>query len=322
MARLTVDEKIELLDALQISGNAEEANAQLKSALIAKHNRLVAKAAKICGEHYLSDFIPELQRAFRYFVEKPDKDKGCFAKKAIIKALYEMDYRDDDFYSSAIIVRQHEPVWGGHVDTAVDVRCWSALGLTLSANSRVVFPLLEMMHDEEPQARLGAVKAIACLNISVAEVLLREKILSGDDDSYVVGECFQQLMRIEPDESLSFVARYVTSDNEEILEYATLAISQWNDINALECLQRAFDNAVSAFEKRKLIEAIALHRSDNAKQYLLGLLQDAPRLVAMAIVKALSIYKNNESLKEKVTHIVCNHAVAELQSEYTEYWLS
>ena len=322
MARLTIDEKIERLETLTPGVNSEEAHAELKSALKAKHNRLVAKAAKICGEHYLSDFIAELQSAFRYFADKQDKDKACFAKKAIIKALYEMDYRDDEFYATAISVRQHEPVWGGHVDTAVDVRCWSALGLTLSANSRVVFPLLEMLHDEEPQARLGAVKAIACLNISVAEVLLREKILDGDEDSYVVGECFQQLMRIEPDESLSFLARYLAAENEEIMEYAALAISQWNDINALECLQDAFDNAVSAYEKRKLLEAIALHRSDTAKQYLLDLLQDAPRLVALAIVKALSIYKNNESLKQKVNHIVCNHAVSELQSEYTEYWLS
>ena len=224
MARLTPDQKIEQLDNQDFNSENVYGHELLEKATKAKHNRLVAKAAKICGQYYFDQYLKPLKAAFSYFEEKPDKDKGCFAKKAIVQTLFELDHLDDDFYIRAIQCRQHEPVWGGSVDTAVEVRCWGALGLTLSPNSRMVFQILNLLHDAEPQARLGAVKAISCLASAQAELLLREKVLDGDEDTYIIGECFHQLITVEPDYSPEFVAGYLQHDNEEWVEYAALAI--------------------------------------------------------------------------------------------------
>jgi hypothetical protein len=320
MARLSIDEKIELLDRLDIYGEPEESKTKIRAALQSKHNRLVSKAAKLCGEQHLYEFVDELKAAFQHFTDKPDKDKGCFAKKSIIKTLYDLDYIDDDFYATAIAVKQYEPVWGGHADSAVDVRCWSAFGLTLSANSRIVFPLLALLHDDEPQARLGAVKAISSINPSTAELLLREKALDGDEDAYVIGECFDQLMSIEPDYSLAFVAGYLDHDEEEIREYAALALAHCGDPLAFAALKNAFEANSFGMQSGKLIEAMALHRSQQAIDYLLDLLQEAEISQASAIIQSLSLYKSNDTLRKRILNIIATRAGNRLQKVFEEYW--
>ena len=320
MSRLSIDEKIEQLDQLTVGGDAETSKAKIQAALKAKHNRLVSKAAKLCGERHLYEYFDELKAAFHYFADKPDKDKGCFAKKAIIKTLYELDYIDDDFYTAAIALRQREPVWGGHVDSAVDVRCWSAYGLTLSANPRTVFPLIELLHDEEPQARLGAVKAISHINPSTAELLLREKVLDGDEHAYVVGECFDQLISIEPECSLEFVAGYLDHEHDEVREYAALALAHCSDPQAFDMLKRAFEEYGFGRHGGKLIEAMALHRSQKAMDYLLDRLAEAEIGLATDIVKSLSVYKSNETLRERVRNIMSERSDNRLESVFTEHW--
>ncbi len=320
MTRLTIEEKIEQLDQLDFEGNPEESKAKIQSALQAKNNRLVSKAAKLCSERHLHEFFDELKAAFHYFADKPDKDKGCFAKKSIIKTLYELDYINDDFYTAAIAVKQHEPVWGGHVDSAVEVRCWSAFGLTLSANSRIVFVLLALLHDEEPQARLGAVKAISHINPSTAELLLREKVLDGDEDAYVIGECFDQLMSIEPEYSLAFVADHLDHDEEEVREYAALALAHCSDPQAFAALQNAFESDGFGFVHGKLIEAMALHRSQQAMDYLLAILPEAQITQAADIIKSLSLYKSNETLRTQIHNIISKRADNRLKQVFEEHW--
>jgi HEAT repeat protein len=320
MARLTIDEKIEQLDRLDFNGNPVESKAEIRTALQAKSSRLVSKAAKLCSEQHLYEFIDELKAAFHHFADKSDKDKGCFAKKSIIKTLYELDYIDDDFYTSAIAVKQYEPVWGGRVDSAVDVRCWSAFGLTLSANSRIVFPLLTLLHDEEPQARLGAVKAISHINPSTAELLLREKVLDGDEDAYVVGECFDQLMLIEPEYSLAFIAGHLDHDEEEVREYAALALAHCSDPQAFAALRNAFESDSFEIERNKLIEAMALHRSQQAIDYLLAILPEAEIARASAIIKSLSLHNSNETLRKQLHNVISKRGDNRLKEVFKEHW--
>ncbi|MEJ2693051.1 MAG: HEAT repeat domain-containing protein [Candidatus Thiodiazotropha sp.] len=320
MSRLSIDEKIEQLEQLDFGNDPEVSKTTIQAALKAKQNRLVSKAAKLCVEHHLYEYFEELKAAFHYFAEKPEKDKGCFAKKSIVKTLYELDCLDDDFYTAAIALRQHEPVWGGHVDSAVEVRCWSAYGLTLSANSRIVFPLIELLHDEEPQARLGAVKAISHVNPSTAELLLREKVLDGDEDAYVVGECFDQLMSIEPECSLEFVAGYLQHDHDEVREYAALALAHCSDPQAFDALKSAFEEYSFGRQGGKLIEAMALHRSQKAMDYLLDRLTDADIGLATDIIRSLSVYKSNESLRARMLTIISELSDNRLESVFEEYW--
>lgn len=320
MPKASIDEQLDQLDTLDFSSPENAGLDELQKALNNKNNRLVAKAARLCSEHHIYSCSEQLKHVFHYFVDKADKDKGCYAKKAIVKALYELDVIDSEFYTSAIQYRQMEPVWGGSVDTAVEVRCWAAYGLTLSANSRIILQLLELLHDAEAQARLGAVKAIANTNPTHAEILLREKILDGDEDAYVVGECFHQLIAIEPEQSLSFIKPYLDHPQEEWVEYAALAIAEYKDPAAFEVLQEAVETAFYDTKKKYLIKALALHRSKQSVDYLLGRLDEAGKDEIHTIIEALSIYQTNDDLRRQVQNKIDTSQNQAMESAFKEYW--
>jgi len=320
MAKISIEEQLDQLESLIFSDAREEDLARLKKFLGAKHKRIIAKAAKLCADNHLYQFCPELKQSFHYFADKTDKDKGCFAKNAIVKTLYQLDHWDADLYTRAITTRQMEPVWGGSVDTAVELRCWGAYGLTLSPNARIILQLLELLHDPEPQARLGAVKAIANTNPTHAEMLLREKVFDGDEDAYIIGECFHQLIAIEPEHSLEFIKRFLDHHQEEWVEYSALAIAECPDPAAFDILKQAIDDCFYPTKKTHLIKAVALHRSKQALSYLLALLESVGKQQGIAIIEALSIYRSNDDIRQQVTDKITKTHQSDIAQAFEKYW--
>ena len=320
MTKRTTEAKLDQLGNLNVSNSDPAALAALKKALQDKNNLVVAKGAHLCREHTIADYVAEMKTAFQYFADHPDKDKGCFAKKALVHALYALDHDDSGFYQQTVTLRQLEPVWGGSVDSAVDVRCWAALGLTLARDSRVVFDLLPLLYDSEAQARLGAVKAIACLPPTTAEPLLRTKVLAGDGDAYVIGECFHQLISIEPDFSVPFVASYLTDSDQEIVEYAALALGQCPHQDAFLALKQAYEESVFETARRYCLKALSLHRSREALDFLLDLLPEASTSEGAFIVEALSIHKHRQDIRERLREAVAGSTSSGLRVVIEQYW--
>lgn len=320
MTKRTTEAKLDQLGNLNVSGSDPAALAALKKALQDKNNLVVAKAAHLCREYSVADYVAELKAAFQYFADHPHKDKGCFAKKALVQSLYALDHDDSGFYQQAVTLRQAEPVWGGSVDTAVDVRCWAALGLTLARDARVVFDLLPLLHDSEAQARLGAVKAIACLPPTTAELLLRTKVLAGDGDAYVMGECFLQLISIEPDFSVPFVASYLTNLDQEIMEYAALALGQCHHQDAFLALKQAYEESVFETARRYCLKALSLHRSREALDFLLDRLPQVSASEGAFIVEALSIHTHRLEIRERLRETVEGACSSELRALLERYW--
>jgi len=83
--------------------------------------------------------------------------------------------------------RQPEPVWGGPVDTALDLRCTCAMGLAGTAYPRAIIELVTLLQDSEHHARSGAARAIACTEPLAAEPVLRLKALGGDPEPEAIG---------------------------------------------------------------------------------------------------------------------------------------
>ena len=112
-------------------------------------------------------------------------------------------------FAPGSVLRQPEPVWGGSVDTAVDVRVSCAMGLVNTRYPRALIDLVGLLADPEPRARAGAARAIACAEPLAAEAVLRIKALTGDAEAEVVGECLVGLLQVEPEESPGFVAGFL-----------------------------------------------------------------------------------------------------------------
>ena len=311
----------ELEDVAMLSDSAEIAQ-HLKTALGHRHYRVVAKAAELCADKLAYDLAPALVGAYqRFLVDSVATDKTCRAKRAIVRALYALDYDDTAFYSEAMRYRQPEPVWGGSVDTAVELRCTSALGLAATGYPRAAIELVELLNDPELQARIGAVRAIALLNPFQAEIILRGKVLQGDPEPEVTGECFAALLGIEPQESLGFVGRYLDDKSPDVQEMAALALGDSRLDEAWEVLRSYWEEGwPGGGLRRVLLRAIALLRHNEAYDFLLARIASERAETAMAAIEALAIYHHNDQLKSRVREAVEARGEPAIERAFEQAW--
>lgn len=323
-ARTSVADKLNALDDLRAAADTASAASQkiLKAAIVDHHYRVAARAATLCGEQLLYDFEADLLAAYPYFLtDAVKRDPNSMAKKAIARALVDLDCHAVEFLIAGIRYRQPEPVWGGSIDTAVDVRCSCAMGLVATAYPRAMHELVALLNDPEATARVGAARAIACANPREAELLLRCKVLSGDPEPEVIGECFASLMQVEPDDSLDFVCDYLEHDDPVIAELAALALGESHLQAALPCLTEALDQPlVRADQRRALLQAIALLRHDAALDYLLNIIQtQRPEFAAQAL-QALATHKYNAPLQERLEAVLETVNNKQLSEQFSELW--
>jgi HEAT repeat protein len=273
----------------------------LKKALADRQFMVVARAATLSGEKLLHELVPDLKSAFTRFLQDPVKrDPLCKAKNALTRALIALECLDIGFYQAGLLYRQLEPVWGGRADTATDIRSSCAMGLAASGHLRAVAELTGLLTDPEVEVRCGAVRAISCGNPFEAEAVLRLKVQVGDEEPQVIGECFGALLAVAPEHSLPFVAAYLRQKDESLQEYAALALGESRRTEAFKPLHDAWDELVSPEARGALIRAAALHRSEDAFEWLLTIIETGTAKLATAAVDALAVYERNTKLIEQV----------------------
>jgi hypothetical protein len=295
-----------------------------RKALTDRHYLFVARAAELCTERLIYDLEPDLIQAYTRLLEGPvKKDPGCTAKGAIARALVALDSQDSAFYVAGMHYRQQEPVWGGTVDTAVDLRCTCAMGLVSTPYPRALIELVDLLHDPEPHARSGAARAIACAEPLGAEAVLRTKTLAGDPEPEVIGECLAGLLRLEPDEAPAFVASFLDGADPAIRELAALALGESRLDVALEQLRERWD--AQPFKRdvdRVLLRAAVLHRSEAAFDWLCSVMAGGDRVSAELVVSELAVYRASDRLRERVRTILEERGDDRLQQTFDREWPS
>jgi hypothetical protein len=313
------------IEAFRRACEGDEADAALaaaRRALSDRHYLMVARAAELCGERLLYDLEPGLVAAYRRFLDNPVKrDPGCTAKGAIVRALVTLDCQDDDFFVAGMRYRQHEPVWGGSVDTGVHLRVDCAMGLVGTPRPRALIELIELLHDPEPQARSGAIRAIGGTEPAAAEAVLRCKALSGDPEPEVVGDCLVELLRVEPDESPAFVARFLDAGQEMVPELAALALGECRQDAALQILRARWE--AQPFKRdsdRVLLRAAVLHRSEAAFDWLLEVVDRGDRASAELVIRELAAYRANKRLAARLAATLEGREDPSLSRCFAEAW--
>jgi HEAT repeat protein len=294
--------QLDALNALDATAERATQNEVIGKALGDKYFRVVAKAATLAGERSLHEREKDLLAAYaRMLVDPVKRDPTCLAKQAIARALVTLECHDVPFFLEGIRYIQLEPVWGGTADTAVDVRSSCAMGLVATGYSRALPELATLLNDREPRAREGAARAIACGNPREAEPLLRFKVLAGDSQPEVLGECFNGLLNIAPEECVAFVGTQLANPDEAVRDFAALALGESRHPAALKQLRDAWADAYVAPEMRAvLIRAAALHRTEAAFDWLVSIIETGSRAQADITVDALSVYERNTKLLERV----------------------
>ncbi len=284
----------------------------LVEVLNSQHSIAIAQAAKLIGQWEIHALVPPLVTTFDRLMEKAaDRDPGCRAKAEIADCLYRLDCREADIFLPGIRHVQLEPVYGGQVDTAPKLRGLCALGLVRMNYPDVMVELADLLADPEIEARVGAARAIAYSENPLGIALLRLRIKVGDSP-IVLGECVAALIQLSPDRGLPIAADFLEagwreSDDREAIETAevmALVLGESRLPEALPLLQAWWQRTTHPDLRQTGLLAIAMLRRDEAIQWLLQLLAEAPKPDATGALKALGLYQNDTRLWSQVQSVL------------------
>jgi HEAT repeat protein len=264
--RRPLEETLAALRRVRGDPGSEASRAELRRVLQADGSHAVARAAALVGELELGAFVPDLVAAFpRFFADLPRADPGCAAKTAIVEALRRLEHHERELYRRAARHVQLEPVFGGRVDTAVDLRGAAALALAETGGRDVLVDLAELLADAEPPVRISAARAVTALGSDAGVPLLRLKALVPDAEPRVVSECLLALLRLDAAAQAPFVAAFLDKKDE------------------LDWLPRAARRGLA----RSALVAIAALRRDEAVELLLATVREEPLPLAREALVAL-----------------------------------
>ncbi len=146
-------------------------------------------------------------------------------------------------------------------------------------------------------------------------------MLAGDAEPAIVGECFSALMSVEPEDSVAFVAKWITDVNDVLRELAALALGESRVPAALDILKSAWAEPVVADDLRfALVRAAAAHRSEAAFDWLLSIAADARPVVAARVIESLEPYQNNAQLTERLGAVLGARGDRQLLETFKKRW--
>ncbi len=293
----TLEDKLERLSELRGEGDSEGARRELTKNLADKSPHVVASAARTIAELGITDLAPELEKAIEPFFDHPDK--GCIAKTAIIKSLATLEQGSSDIFLRCLRHVQPEPAYGGAVDTAVELRCESAVGLVAAGYPDLINELVTALTDKEAPVRLAAVRALAATGRAEVEALLRYKTLVGDEDLQVVSDALESLLVIAPRRSLPLAKRLLDSADEAVVEAAALALGGSRCEEAFELLTSRLDDFDSPLTQTILL-AISMLRREEPMAYLLRRAETGTRRRVESVIKALAIHRYDSAIRERL----------------------
>lgn len=300
-ARRSLDDVLLRLRALRDAPDSPEALEELRSVIRGKSSHAAAKAAEIAGDALLSKLAPDLVEAFAWFLHDPVKrDPGCRAKEAIADALQRLDASEPEVFLAGVQHVQMEPVYGGRQDTAAALRGAAARGLVRMNHPDAMLHLADLLADPEPPARTAAARAVGYHGHDEGLAVLRLKVLSGDSEIDVIGDCLLAMLQISPGRSIDFVARFLDDEEPAMAEAAALALGESRAEAALPLLLAWWERTVDPKRAPTALLAIAMLRSQDAIEFLLRLIREESRAIATHAVAAFEVFRSSETTVAQV----------------------
>jgi hypothetical protein len=177
-----------LLGWKQSSAPIPRALAALRKALGAKKLELIVEAVQRIGDLKVTELESELASVFEHFAgDGAADDKRCAAKTAVIKTLHQLGCdRSALFLRGARFFR---PVGFGR-DDAAHLRIASAIALAEFGQAEAPEIMLDLLADPIADVRITAVRCLVAVAVHQAHLVLRLKVLLGDESAPVIEECF------------------------------------------------------------------------------------------------------------------------------------
>jgi HEAT repeat protein len=275
--------------------------ADLRSALRDKSSFIVARAAQLTADRGASQLADELVAAFKRLAPRGSAgDKGCRAKQAIVEALVQFDHDAGAVYRLAAGIVQMEPVFGGQVDTAADLRAAAAMGIANGGGDDVLLRLSTLLADREHQARAGAARALAVTHPPhAAMALLHLRLLCGESHPEVLAAGFEAMLTQDAAAALPLLTAALEGDDPDRGDAAALALGQSRRPEAWPALRDAMEHTLDSDRRRTLWLALAMLRHDDATAKVLAALAEGATPDATAAAEALAIHQHDPSLRQR-----------------------
>lgn len=315
MAKQAFEKRIEELEALRRDADPAAVRAPLRKALKDRNNYLVSKAAVVAGDLRLEELTPDLIAAFERFFDDPVKsDPQCWAKTAIAKALKDLGCRQASVFLRGAAHVQMEPVWGGTADSAATLRgaCLLALIDCQLGDLEILTCLAHGLADEEKPVRLDAALAAAQFGSEQGAPLLRLKVLLGDKEPEVLGQCFASLLSLAPRDSLSFIQGLLSRGGEDVMTEAASVLAASREPEAIEILRRFWKTKAPREVRRAVLISLGASPLRQAADFLLAVLSEESDELAGQALAALAASRFHAEMREGVKAAVEAKGNAEL----------
>ncbi len=306
--RCKVEDRLAVLQQLaDATDSVDELTSAVMAALADASNLVVELAARLIVDRDIIVSARILISAFdRFCANDGETDKACRAKVPLVEAMLHRDVDEPDFYLRGIKYVQIEPQWGGPggggppTDSAAHLRGLCAHGLIRShvaSPASTMLALVDLLNDPQRQSRAHAARAISLMNSPASVPLLRMKVLTGDSEAEVQGECFRGMLHSPNQESIDFVAGYLESDPDVAIEAAT-ALGESHQPAAVKALIAAVARC-SLDLMEAFYVSIGLSRQPDGVEFLLQNVRDNSANACLAI-KALAPARFYPGITEQV----------------------
>jgi HEAT repeat protein len=321
--RSNVEAELSELVALGKDPSRPDMVEKLRKALGSTLSFIVAKAATVVAQHKQTSLQSDLIAAFdRYLNDPKYNDKGCEAKTAIAKTLYEFgDPVAAPVFLRGIKVFQISRGFGTPTDPAAELRGISALGLVRIAHRDVMRLLVDLLDDPIPQARMFAARALAYSERDEAALLLRFKLLVGDAEPEVMSECMSALVRFRSQPDLAeFIGRFLDNEDPNLRTSAALSLGESRLASALDVLRDHLHREDDADVRQSIVLAAATLRLPQALDWLIHLIERGSIEHATLAVEALGLYRREEAIATRVRDAANARAATEVDKAVAKFF--
>ena len=316
--------KLAAIDALRFTAesDARATQEQLRKALKDRNNHVVARAASVCRELQLVELIPDLRQAFdRFFADAVRSDPQCLAKSELASTLRDLGHHDAAAYVRGITHVQLEPTWGGRADSAAALRGTCALALSECPidDFEILTYLVDALADADRGVRVDAVRAIEQLNRPEGALVLRLKLLLGDAESIVMGQCFQSMLSLAPETGVSFIGHFLKSDNPDVQLEAASALAESRDARAIGLLREFWNEPqVRADIRQALLVSLGASPRPESIDFLLEVVRREAFGMAITAVTAISNSRFHLEARQRLEGVLAERDSYELHSLFSQ----
>ena len=311
------EERLDAVRQAAATPNDPAAKKELRRVLAGKQGLLISVAATAV-ESGADDLVEPATQAFARLLEDPvSRDPQCHGKLAIARALYERNHDDFDLYESGVTHVQREPIMGGSVDTAAELRGVCLMALVVQQHPRAWVYVGAMLADPERSARLAAMRAIdAGGRADIAEPLLRMAV-EVERDPEVAMDALAGLLHLDPHGNLPLAAARLRGEDAERAGAAALALGSARPEGAFALLTEALEQAFDEQRRHTCATGLAMLRNDNAWQHLVELIMDGDARMARVALDALAAFRDHPGLHERVEAAVLDRGDDRLQTAFS-----